>query len=59
MGQAPHWICAPQPSPAGPQWMFCAAQVFGVQLGLPHSYPPNHLRNYKAKFNWLTSQNFK
>ena len=37
--QVPHWIKLPQPSPVGPQAMFCCAQVGGTQepeSGAPH-----------------------
>ncbi len=46
-GHVPHARVPPQPSPAGPHAMFCAAHVVGWQqeppqtLGLPSSPPPH------------------
>jgi hypothetical protein len=33
-GHGPQSIALPQPSPAGPHWMFRAMHVVGVQMGL-------------------------
>jgi len=45
----PHWMTSPQPSPAGPQVMFCSWHVSGTQLppsGWPQAFatpPPPHV----------------
>src|ERR1019366_3974728 len=39
--QTPHppWIRLPQPSPAGPHAMFCAAHVSGTHVFIPPHWP--------------------